>query len=205
MEIDEYAKDKAIRFYALPPCLHIPIAARNESAIERFIGHIAAVVTPGSPNKALLIHSYPAPARNLKLPIWQLKEAAVLHQTKQLWVHVDFDGYRAAYAEAFPNEDLTDLVLDHDLNRRMARLKGFDYLRIVPISRAANSSSGGLPEKWGVEYHNTPEMTKINSESPAFIQYADLGDIVKMLNIKTGNSLQDAVNEAQSLVRESKT
>jgi hypothetical protein len=62
-----------------------------------------------------------------------------------------------------------------------------------------------LPEKWGVEYHNTPEMTKINSESPAFIQYADLGDIVKMLNIKTGNSLQDAVNEAQSLVRESKT
>jgi len=30
----------------------------------------------------------------------------------------------------------------------------------------------------------------------------DLADIVKMLNRKTGGSLQDPVNEAQSLVRE---
>jgi hypothetical protein len=202
MEIDEYAKAKAIRVYALPPCLHIPIAARHESAIERFIGHIVTDLTPASPTKALLIHSYQAPSLNPNLPIWTLKESDVLHRAKQLWVHVDFDDYRSAYAKAFPDEDLTELVLDHVLNRRMARLKGFDYLRIVPISRAANSSSGGLPEKWGVEYHSTPEMVKVNKENPAFIQYADLGDIVKMLNIKTGNSLQDAVNEAQALVRE---
>lgn len=45
-------------------------------------------------------------------------------------------------------------------------------------------------------------MVRRNSESPAFIQYADLADIVKMLNIKTGGSLQDPVNEAQALVRE---
>jgi len=204
MEIDEYAKEKAIRVYALPPCLHIPVAARNEAAIKRFIGHVAAVVTPASPKKALLIQLHQVPVPNLKLPIWQLKEATILHQAKQLWVHVDFDDYRAAYAKVFPDTDLTELVLDHVMNRRIARLKGFEYLRIVPISRAANSSSGGLPEKWGVKYHSTPEMIENNRESPAFIQYADLGDIVKMLNIKTGNSLQDAVNEAQDLVRETR-
>ena len=204
MEVDEYAKEKAIHVYALPPCLHIPIAARNESAIERFIGHVDAILTPASPNKALLIHPYQTPAANLNLPIWQLKEAAILHHPKQLWVHVDFAGYRKAYAKAFPDEDLTGLVLDHVMNRRMARLMGFNYLRIIPISRAANSSSGGLPERWGVDYHSTPEMIEKNRTSPAHLQYADLGDIVKMLNLKTGNSLQDATNEAQSLVREPK-
>ncbi len=81
---------------------------------------------------------------------------------------------------------MTGLVLDHIINRRVARLEGFHYLRIVPISRAANSSSGGLSERWAVEYHSTPEMVRRNNESPAFIQYADPADIVKMLSIKTG-------------------
>ena len=78
----------------------------------------------------------------------------------------------------------------------------FDYLRIVPISRGANSSSGGLPEKWGIAYQSSPRMVAINAERKACIQYADLGDIVKMLNLKSGGALQDAVNEAQSFVRE---
>jgi hypothetical protein len=92
--------------------------------------------------------------------------------------------------------------LDHVLNRRMARAMRFDYLRIVPISRGANSSSGGLPEKWGVAHQSSPEMVQINAQRKSFIQYADLGYIVKMLNLKTGGSLQDAVNEAQNLGRE---
>jgi len=83
------------------------------------------------------------------------------------------------------------------MNRREARLKGFFYLRIVPISREANSCSGGLAEKWGLEYHSSQEMRAKNMTSPAKIQYADLADIMKMLNRKTG----DPVNEAQSLVR----
>ncbi|MEA2235919.1 MAG: hypothetical protein QOC81_643 [Thermoanaerobaculia bacterium] len=86
------------------------------------------------------------------------------------------------------------------MNRRVARLKGFRYIRIVPISRAANSSSGGLSEKWGVAYHSTARMIASNKDAGTFVQYADLADIVKMLNIKTGGSLQDAVNEAQALV-----
>ena len=86
------------------------------------------------------------------------------------------------------------------MNRRVARLKGFIYLRLVPISRGANSSHGALSEDWGVKYHSTPRMKEINSMSKAAIQYADLSDIVKMLNMQGGGSLMDNVNEAQSLV-----
>jgi hypothetical protein len=113
---------------------------------------------------------------------------------------VDYAGYRRAYIRAFPDVDLTGLVLDHVLNRRVARLKGFTYLRIVPISRAANSSHGSLSEGWGVAYHSSPEMREKNRASQALIQYADIADIAKMLNLQGGGALMDGVNEAQKLV-----
>jgi hypothetical protein len=200
-DVDQEARDRALRVYGLPLCCHIPIAARSEAAIEKYVGQIARVLTPASPNKALLVHPYDAPPLDRRLPIWAMKESAILHHSQQVWVHVDYRGYREAYARAFPEEPLNELVLDHILNRRMARAMRFDYLRIVPISRGANSSSGGLPEKWGVAYQSSPEMLRVNARRQSFIQYADLGDIVKMLNLKTGGALQDAVNEAQSLVR----
>src|ERR1017187_5963013 len=89
---------------------------------------------------------------------------------------------------------------DHVLNRRVARLKGFSYLRIVPISRGANSSHGSLSEGWSVAYHSTPQMREINRASLASVQYADIADIAKMLNLQGGGSLMDGVNEAQKLV-----
>ena len=86
------------------------------------------------------------------------------------------------------------------MNRRVARLKGFAYLRVVPISRGANSSHGSLSEGWAVEYHSSPEMQEKNRVSQAAVQYADLSDIVKLLNMQGGGSLMDMVNEAQKLV-----
>lgn len=186
---------------ALPPCLHVPVAARNEEAIQRFIGVIAGYEIPRAPQNALLVDIYDPPELDLSLPIWDLPESAILHSRRQLWVDVRYSGYRKAYAKAFPDADLATRVLDHVLNRRVARIKGFRYLRVVAISRAANSSSGGLSEKWAVEYQGSPEMIEWNKEHPMSIQYADLADIVKMLSIKTGNSLQDGVNESQKLVR----
>jgi len=128
----------AIKHYGLPPCLHIPIAAINEDAIKRFIGEIVDVLVPATPNKALVVQPYETAEIDMRLPIWQLKEAAIFHHSRQVWVHVDYPSYRKAYIKALPNENLTNLVLDHVLNRRVARLKGFSYLRIVPISRGAN-------------------------------------------------------------------
>jgi hypothetical protein len=43
-------------------------------------------------------------------------------------------------------------------------------------------------------------MRVINKASQAAVQYADLADIVKMLNIQGGGSFMANVNEAQRLV-----
>lgn len=184
----------------LLPCLFIPLAARDTNAIATYVGKIIAHLAGGTPNNALLVEAHEPDQADARLPIWRLPEAAVLHYPRQVWVHVDYRSYRSAYSRAFPDFDLTNLVLDHVMNRRVARLKGFIYLRLVPISRGANSSHGALSEDWGVKYHSTPRMKEINSMSKAAIQYADLSDIVKMLNMQGGGSLMDNVNEAQSLV-----
>jgi hypothetical protein len=197
--IDEHAiripKDSG-----LLPCLYVPIAARDTVAIERYVGRIAGQLIPGSPDKALLVESHEPEKADARLAIWDVPAAAVLHFPRQVWVHVDYRAYRRAYCQAFPDFDLTGLVLDHVMNRRVARLKGFAYLRIVPISRGANSSHGSLSEGWAVAYHSSPSMREKNKASQAAVQYADLSDIVKMLNIQGGGSLMDNVNEAQKLV-----
>lgn len=51
-----------------------------------------------------------------------------------------------------------------------------------------------------MKYHSSPDMKKKNRESKAVVQYADLADIVKMLNMGGGGSVMDNVNEAQKLV-----
>jgi hypothetical protein len=86
------------------------------------------------------------------------------------------------------------------MNRRVARLKGFSFLRVVPISRAANSSHGGLSEGWAVAHQNTPSRIEKNRVSQAAVQYADLADIVKMLDMEGGGSFMSIVNDAQALV-----
>ena len=184
----------------LLPCLFVPVAARDTNAIERYVGRILGALASGLLSKALLVEAHEPMRRDERLAIWRLPEAAVLHAPKQVWVHVDYTGYRRAYLRAFPNVDLNDFVLDHVMNRRVARLKGHQYLRIVPISRAANSSHGGLSECWAVEHHSSPRMREINKASQAVVQYADLSDLVKMLNMQGGGSFMDIVNEAQNLV-----
>lgn len=184
----------------LLPCLYIPIAARDTNAIEKYVGRILAPLARASPSRALLVEAHEPDKPDERLSIWGLPGAAVLHYPRQVWVHVDYTAYRRAYVRAFPDADLTGFVLDHIINRRVARLKGFTYLRIVPISREANSSHGGLSEGWGVEYHSSPRMMELNKASQAVVQYADLSDIVKMLNMEGGGSFMENVNEAQKLV-----
>ena len=164
------------------------------------MGKIVADLARGPQRKALLIEAHEPEKPDERLAIWNVPEAAILHCPMQVWVHVDYGAYRRAYIKAFPNVDLAGMVLDHIMNRRVARLKGFTYLRIVPISREANSSHGSLSEGWGVEYHGSPRMMEINKASQAVVQYADLCDLVKMLNIQGGGSFMQNVNDAQKLV-----
>jgi hypothetical protein len=180
-------------------CLYLPIAARDEGMISRYIGDIMRVLTRANQPKALLVRAHKSPPRDIRVPVWQLPESVILDASLQVWVDIDLDPYRKAYRAAFGEADLSSQVLDHVLNRRVAKLKGFRYVRLVPISRAANSSSGALSEKWSVDYHSSPGMRKINSECRTCVQYADVADLVKMLDMKTGNSLQDGVNSALNL------
>jgi hypothetical protein len=166
-EVDEYAHDRALTKYALPRCLHVAVAARNLSAIERFVGRIDRMLPCRGSNAAALVRAYELPDPDHRLPIWEKPEATILRQEMQVWVHVDDRRYRAAYLHAFPGHDLADRVLDHVMNRRVARLKAFSYLRLVPISRGANSSSGGLSEKWAVAYHSSPIMIAKNRADPS--------------------------------------
>ncbi len=184
----------------LMPCLYIPVAARDTQAIETHVGRILAPIAKRSPSKAFLVEAYEPEKPDERLAIWTLPQAAVLHYPRQVWVHVDYSAYRHAYSQAFPNLNLNGLVLDHVMNRRVARLKGFQFLRIVPISRGANSSHGGLSEGWAVEFHSSPKMREFNRASQAVVQYADLADIVKMLGMEGGGSFMDIVNDAQKLV-----
>jgi len=197
--IDEHATAIPIAS-GLLPCLYIPIAARSLNSIETYVGRVVRQLAPSTPGKALLVEAHNPDKADRRLAIWDHPEAGVLHRPTQVWVHVDYRAYRRAYTQAFPDASLTHLVLDHVPNRRVARLKGFTYLRIIPISRGANSSHGALSEGWSVEYHSTPAMRVKNKTSQAQVQYADISDITKMLNIQGGGSHMDNVNEAQELV-----
>ena len=117
----------------------------------------------------------------------------------QAWVHVGYTRYRNAYKRAFPGEDIAGKVLSHTMNRRIAVLKGFQYVRITPVSRGANSSSG-FSENCGVTLYSAPGLTLERARRGAFIEYADLSDLMLMMDMKPGGGVMSAVNEGQALV-----
>jgi hypothetical protein len=46
-EFDPVALEQAIRERALPPCLHVPVAARDEAAIKAHFGDVIEIISPG--------------------------------------------------------------------------------------------------------------------------------------------------------------
>lgn len=198
--IDNAAREIATTRWALPECLHIPIAAVDEYAIARYIGDIVGVLANGTPSRALLVQAKKPPRLNRQLPIWELQASDILHRSLQVWVHTAYGRYRHAYRKAFPNEDIGGKVLSHAMNRRVAALKDFQYVRLTPTTRGSNSSSA-FSENWGVALHSTKEQRERNALRGTFIQYADLSDLMLMLDMKVGGGVMDAVNEGQKLVQ----
>ena len=198
--IDHAAKEIALTQLVLPECLHIPVAAVDEAAITTYIGDIEQVLAAGSPARAFLIKTKEPPPIDPRLPIWELASSSALHARRQVWVHIGFTRYRNAYRKAFPAEPIHDKVLSHLTNRRIAALKGFAYVRIMPTSRGCNSSSV-LSEGWGFSLYGKPEELRAYLKRGARIQYADLADLMVMLDIKIGGGVMEVVNEGQKLVR----
>lgn len=130
--LDNTAREIALTRWALPECLHVPTAAADEAAITTYIGEIERVLADGSPRKALLVRTKDPPSIDMRRPIWELPASKVLHERRQVWVHIGLTRYRQAYRKAFPDEAIDGKVLSHALNRRMAAWMGFNYVRITP-------------------------------------------------------------------------
>jgi hypothetical protein len=195
--IDEAATETAIRRWALPTCLHVPIAAVDEAAIRTYIGDTEPLGRP--PHRAFVVTVTAPAAIDPLLPINDHPNASILHASRQVWVHIAFNRYRAAYRKAFPDEDIDGRILSHAMNRRTAALKGFDFVRITTTSRANNSSSS-FSEKWAVELHGSAEQMGRRRLRPPYIQYGDLSDLMLMLDMKLGGGVMDAVNAGQKLI-----
>ena len=198
--IDQAARDRALHRFGIPLCLHVPIAAVDAEAIGDYVGEIREILSGRGAPKAFLVEAYPPAPREPSYPIWDEPGSSILHQPLQVWVHIDYSRYRRAYRRAFPDECLGDAVLSHAMNRKIAALKGFGFVRITPTSRSANSSSA-FSEGWGKALHADPYQAAANRRLGAFIAYADLTDLMLMLDMKLGGGVMDAVNEGQKLVR----
>jgi hypothetical protein len=198
--IDEIAKGIALNRWALPECLHTPIAAVDEDAIRDYVGNVERVVSGRGLRMALLVAVPERAAIDPLLPIRDHPNAGIFHARKQVWVHVAYKPYRSAYKRALPEENIDGLILSHAMNRDTAAHKGFDFVRITPVSGVANLSSA-FSEQWGKALHKPQGPVGARRRTgPPFIQYADLSDLMLMLDMMLGGGVMDAVNEGQKLL-----
>ena len=112
---------------------------------------------------------------------------------------IAYKRYRSAYKKAFPGENIDRLILSHAMNRDTAAHKGFDFVRLTPVTGVANVSSA-LSEQWAKELHRPKGPVDARRTGPPFIQYADLSDLMLMLDMMLGGGVMDAVNEGQKLI-----
>lgn len=124
-----------------------------------------------------------------------------LHPPSQVWVHVDYNGYRGAYL-AFGLTIPDGYFLDHVQNRQEMRLRDLTHpwLRLCPVRRGVNTSGGSVQGGEGMEkeYLRTavPQGRIIADH---LIIYADPMDLTKMLNIEPGTRPLDGVRDTQAL------
>jgi hypothetical protein len=84
--IDETVKEIALRRWMLPACLHVPVAAIDESAIRDYIGDVEQVLAGGSPPKPLLVQIPEPPAIDALLPISDHPNAGIFHARRAVGV-----------------------------------------------------------------------------------------------------------------------
>jgi hypothetical protein len=189
-----------VQTHGLTPDLIVPITAADLEAIETYVGTIGVRIHGRKrPTNAVVVVAQ-QPSRNPQVPLWDQCEADQyyrrLHPSSQLWVHVDYTGYRRAWKRLGFGEITREVFLDHIRNRAAVRLSGYrhPFLRVCPVSRETNTSSG-LDN--GAEGLEKVELRKLKQQ-PTYIQQrtercldapvvlADPIDLTKMLDIPTG-------------------
>lgn len=68
----------------LLPCLYVPVAARDQNAIETYVGKIMRALTHNGSSKALFVHAHDPGELDGRLAIWDVPEATVLHAHTQV-------------------------------------------------------------------------------------------------------------------------
>ena len=207
--------DPTARTFGLPNCLLVPIAAASVETIESFVGTVVTAVRnkSGRPNALCVVpHDYPI-RKSRSVQLWQREDGSrfeqQLHPAKQMWVHVDYSGYRNAYIRFEMPAIPLGYVLDHVQNREAIRLRGYShpYLRLCPVSRQVNMSGGSQYGGEGMEKaflrslpnQSAQVQTAVREALRSKIVYADPLDLTKMLDIPPGTEPLSGVREMLKL------
>ena len=189
-----------VQTYGMSEDLVVPIAARDIETIEKYVGRVVRVLPGRSrPVNAVLVEAA-RPQRLTRVPLWAESRADEfyrrLHPFRQLWVHVDYRGYRAAWHRLGLDQLDRSTVLDHIHNRHQTRMEGYvhPFLRLCPVSRSTNTSGGlnrgfeGMAKKEVGERHLRSEALNAATECAlaAPVVLADPIDMTKMLDIPPG-------------------
>lgn len=177
--------DKNARTHGLPKSMIVPIAAKSINDLLKYVGNCKPILR--NSEAAFEVKWNPFEI-NENLKIWDLPFSENIHQKKQVWVDVDYKYYRKAYLKLYPEIKNQNKVIDHIYNRKVARVWGYKYLRLLPIDRNINSSSGRGFESLASQYIKKENNRLLNEKIKRnnFVSYADPFDLVKMINKKTG-------------------
>jgi hypothetical protein len=198
--------DTAAPRFGLPASLWVPIAAASIVDIETYVGTIWQSVKDPSTGRVNAIVVVPrqcgVPAQT-NAPIWKsaLAQQAVdqLFPPRQVWVHVDYSGYRQAYSRSGMPPIPAGYFLDHVQNRKAIGLRNnsHPFLRLCPVHHSVNTSAGhaaggeGMERQFLATQHPTLGRNRII--------YADPMDLTKMLDIPPGTQVLNGVRDTQQL------
>ena len=207
--------DPKAQHFGLPPSLLVPIAARSVEVIEEYVGTVIECIHGrGGRINAVAVepHEWP-PQKEPSVLLWSHPQAdefeQQLHPAKQVWVHVDYSGYRKAYVRLGMPEIPAGYVLDHVQNREAVRLRGYShpYLRLCPVSCLVNTSGGtntggeGMEKEFVRSMGDQPEevQERFREALECDVVYADPMDLTKMLGIEPGTQVLGGVGEMLKL------
>ena len=189
-----------VQTFGLQQDLFVPIAAESVEAIAAHVGTVEHVIRGRIRpiNGVVVVASQPR--RNPNVPLWGEPKADEyydrLHPMKQLWVHVDYSGYRNAWKRLGLGQLSPEIMLDHIQNRAADRLTGYrhPFFRLCPGSRATNTSGGldigaeGMEKTEWKKLDEQPDHVRAQMEQAAKapIILADPVDLTKMLDIPPG-------------------
>lgn len=170
--------DKKSSKFGLHESLTIPIAARTLDSIREYVGEFE--VFKSGTREAYIVTFEPWAVPN-EMEIWCNPRSHLLHATKQVWIDVDNPSYRRLYEKIFPEINLKGFHVDHIFSKKLAKIYGFKYVRLLHILGEFNIENGTGPEKDSTIFRKK-EYDPVRYE----IQYADPLDLSKLLHLKVG-------------------